>query len=131
MYPSAFMAEWISAPSRSNWSVTFRSQSSSTRRRRAMRSQPSTSPTHRQANQAATPKAATAGTARYRSWLPAEPPYEDWDRHERPLAELVPTVLADDGLVVVETAEHLEPALPLALVTTRRYGSARITVFSR
>ena len=61
----------------------------------------------------------------------ADPPYEDWDRHERWLAELVPAVLADDGLVVVETAEHVEPALALDLVTTRRYGSARITVFSR
>ena len=61
----------------------------------------------------------------------ADPPYEDWDRHERSLAELVPAVLADDGLVVVETAEHAEPALALDLVTTRRYGSARITVFSR
>ena len=61
----------------------------------------------------------------------ADPPYEDWERHEAALAELVPSVLADDGLVVVETAERVEPALPLDLVTTRRYGSARITVFSR
>jgi 16S rRNA (guanine966-N2)-methyltransferase len=61
----------------------------------------------------------------------ADPPYEDWERHEAALAELVPSVLADDGLVVVETAEGVEPALPLDLVTTRRYGSARITVFSR
>jgi 16S rRNA (guanine966-N2)-methyltransferase len=61
----------------------------------------------------------------------ADPPYEDWERHEAALAELVPSVLADDGLVVVETADRVEPALPLDLVTTRRYGSARITVFSR
>lgn len=61
----------------------------------------------------------------------ADPPYEDWQRHAPVLAELVPSVLADDGLVVVETAGRVEPALPLALVTTRRYGSARITVFSR
>jgi len=61
----------------------------------------------------------------------ADPPYEDWERHEAALAELVPSVLAEDGLVVVETAERVEPALPLDLVTTRRYGSARITVFSR
>jgi 16S rRNA (guanine966-N2)-methyltransferase len=61
----------------------------------------------------------------------ADPPYEDWERHEAALAELVPTVLAADGLVVVETADRIEPALPLDLVTTRRYGSARITVFSR
>jgi 16S rRNA (guanine966-N2)-methyltransferase len=61
----------------------------------------------------------------------ADPPYEDWQRHESALAELVPVVLADHGLVVVETAEGVEPALPLDLVTARRYGSARITVFSR
>jgi L-2-hydroxyglutarate oxidase LhgO len=36
-----------------------------------------------------------------------------------------------DGLVVVETSERIEPQLPLDLVTTRRYGSARITVFTR
>ncbi len=42
-----------------------------------------------------------------------------------------PVVLADDALVVVETSERVEPELPLDLVTTRRYGSARITVFSR
>jgi 16S rRNA (guanine966-N2)-methyltransferase len=60
-----------------------------------------------------------------------DPPYGEWERHEPALAELVPAVLADGGLVVVETDEHVEPALPLALVTTRRYGSARITVFSR
>ena len=42
-----------------------------------------------------------------------------------------PRVLADDALVVVETSDRVEPELPLDLVTTRRYGSARITVFSR
>jgi 16S rRNA G966 N2-methylase RsmD len=42
-----------------------------------------------------------------------------------------PPCLADDALVVVETAERVEPSSPLDLVTTRRYGSARITVFSR
>ena len=61
----------------------------------------------------------------------ADPPYEEWEQHERSLAELVPAVLADDGLVVVETAGHVEPSLPLDLVTVRRYGSARITVFSQ
>ena len=35
------------------------------------------------------------------------------------------------ALVVVETAARVEPELPLDLVTSRRYGSARITVFSR
>ena len=49
---------------------------------------------------------------------------------EAPLAELLPALLAADGLVVVETAARIEPELPLDLVTTRRYGSARITIFS-
>jgi 16S rRNA (guanine966-N2)-methyltransferase len=61
----------------------------------------------------------------------ADPPYEEWEAHETTLAELLPAVLADDALVVVETSERVEPELPLDLVTTRRYGSARITVFSR
>jgi len=61
----------------------------------------------------------------------ADPPYEEWERHEPSLAELVPVVLADEGLVVVETAERVESSLPLDLVTTRRYGSARITVLSK
>jgi 16S rRNA (guanine966-N2)-methyltransferase len=58
-------------------------------------------------------------------------PYDDWQRYEEPLGELLGDLLADDGLVVVETAAKVEPQLPLDLVTTRRYGSARITVFSR
>jgi 16S rRNA (guanine966-N2)-methyltransferase len=60
-----------------------------------------------------------------------DPPYEEWEAHAPVLAELVPAVLDTDGLVVVETSERVEPELPLDLVTTRRYGSARITVFSR
>ena len=60
-----------------------------------------------------------------------DPPYEEWAGASDPLAELLPDVLADDGLVVVETSERVEPDLLLDLVTTRRYGSARITVFSR
>jgi 16S rRNA (guanine966-N2)-methyltransferase len=58
-------------------------------------------------------------------------PYEEWPKLEGPLGELLPEVVADDGLVVVETSSKVEPDLPLALVTSRRYGSARITVFSR
>jgi 16S rRNA (guanine966-N2)-methyltransferase len=61
----------------------------------------------------------------------ADPPYEEWTAHGTMLSDLLPGVLADDALVVVETSERVEPALPLDLVTSRRYGSARITVFSR
>ena len=60
-----------------------------------------------------------------------DPPYGEWEGHETRLAELLADVLADDALVVVETADRVEPVLPLDLVTTRRYGSARVTVFSR
>jgi 16S rRNA (guanine(966)-N(2))-methyltransferase RsmD len=58
-------------------------------------------------------------------------PYEDWDRYAAPLADLLPALLDDDALAVVETAAKVEPELPLPVVTSRRYGSARITVFSR
>jgi 16S rRNA (guanine966-N2)-methyltransferase len=58
-------------------------------------------------------------------------PYEEWERYEQPLAELLPDLLADDGLAVIETSERVEPGIPLTLVTSRRYGSARITVLSR
>jgi 16S rRNA (guanine966-N2)-methyltransferase len=56
-------------------------------------------------------------------------PYGDWTEYEPELGEHLPAVLADDGVVVVETEARVEPALPLDLVTSRRYGSARISVF--
>lgn len=58
-------------------------------------------------------------------------PYDDWGRYAAPLGELLPALLEDGGLAVVETASRVEPELPLDLVTSRRYGSARITVFSK
>jgi 16S rRNA (guanine966-N2)-methyltransferase len=61
----------------------------------------------------------------------ADAPYEDWERYEKPLGELLPELLEEGGIAVVETSARTEPQLPLDLVTTRRYGSARITVFSR
>jgi 16S rRNA (guanine966-N2)-methyltransferase len=61
----------------------------------------------------------------------ADAPYEEWDRHEQRLGELLPYVLRPDGLVVIETAARVEPSLPLALVTSRRYGSARLTLFRK
>jgi len=58
-------------------------------------------------------------------------PYEEWERYAEPLSELLPELLEQGGLAVVETSARVEPELPLDLVTTRRYGSARITVFSK
>ena len=58
-----------------------------------------------------------------------DPPYGEWEKLEDDLAELLPTILAADGMLAVETDVRTEPRLPLDLVTTRRYGSARITLF--
>ena len=58
-----------------------------------------------------------------------DPPYGRWVELEALLAELLPRVLAPDGLLVVETDERIGPQLPLDLVTSRRYGSARVTIF--
>ncbi len=60
-----------------------------------------------------------------------DPPYGTWPELQPRLAEALPPVLAPDGLLVVETPSRIEPVLPLAVVTSRRYGSARITLFSR
>jgi 16S rRNA (guanine(966)-N(2))-methyltransferase RsmD len=57
-----------------------------------------------------------------------DPPYTMTDYDS--LARYLPRVLADDGLLVLESAAKSEPALPgLAVRTTRRYGSTRVTVF--
>jgi 16S rRNA (guanine966-N2)-methyltransferase len=58
-----------------------------------------------------------------------DPPYEEWSELEPRLAERLPRVLGADGLVVVETGARVEPSLPLAVRTSRRYGSARLTLF--
>ena len=58
----------------------------------------------------------------------ADPPYAmtDYDT----LALYLPRVLADDGLLVFESDARTEPELQgLAVRTSRRYGSTRVTVF--
>ena len=60
-----------------------------------------------------------------------DPPYESWSELEPRLAEALPAVLAPHGQLVVETSSRVEPELPLTAVTSRRYGSARITIFTR
>jgi 16S rRNA (guanine966-N2)-methyltransferase len=72
-----------------------------------------------------------AGGRRY-DLVFVDAPYADWPRLEPRLADLLPRVLAEGARVVVETAADTgAPVLPLDLVTSRRYGSARITVFQR
>jgi 16S rRNA (guanine966-N2)-methyltransferase len=58
-----------------------------------------------------------------------DPPYRRFSSLQNALIQHLPQILEADGLLVVETAAAEEPELPLAKRTTRRYGSARLTVF--
>lgn len=58
-----------------------------------------------------------------------DPPYDNYPGLENMLARFLPPILADNALVVVETDARTEPQLPLELRTSRRYGSARVTLF--
>jgi 16S rRNA (guanine966-N2)-methyltransferase len=58
----------------------------------------------------------------------ADPPYAMTDYAT--LGRYLPRVLADDGLLVFESAARTEPELSgLAVRTSRKYGSTRVTVF--
>jgi 16S rRNA (guanine966-N2)-methyltransferase len=58
-----------------------------------------------------------------------DPPYEMYPDLQPALARTLPRVLADDGLLVVETDARVQPELPLELRTSRKYGRARLTLF--
>jgi len=58
-----------------------------------------------------------------------DPPYEMVESLQMPLSTYLPAVLAENGLLVFESSARLEPDLPLTKRTTRRYGSARLTLF--
>lgn len=69
-----------------------------------------------------------AGVGRKYDLVLADPPYGMTDHG--PLSRYLPGVLADDGLLVFETAAKIEPDVPgLAVRTSRKYGSTRVTVF--
>jgi 16S rRNA (guanine966-N2)-methyltransferase len=58
-----------------------------------------------------------------------DPPYAMTDYDS--LARYLPRVLAEDGLLVLESGAKSEPELPgLGVHTTRKYGSTRVTVFA-
>jgi len=78
---------------------------------------------------AVTALAAEAGSGRKYDLVLVDPPYEMYSDIEPQLARYLPALLADDGVVVVETEAHLEPTLPFEQRTSRRYGAARITVY--
>src|SRR5579859_1890382 len=59
-----------------------------------------------------------------------DPPYDVVESVAVRLALYLPAVLAENGLVALESSSRLEPQLPpLAARTSRRYGSARVTLF--
>ena len=58
-----------------------------------------------------------------------DPPYEMYTDLEPQLARYLPSALAGNGVVVVETDARVEPSLPLHERTSRTYGSARVTVY--
>ena len=58
-----------------------------------------------------------------------DPPYELVESLQVRLSRYLPDVVAEDGLLVFESAARDEPELPLHKRTSRRYGSARLTLF--
>lgn len=72
--------------------------------------------------------AEVAGGRRYDLVL-VDPPYGSFATMQTALATYLPAVLADSGLLVVETGEREHPELPLRERTSRKYGAARVTLF--
>ncbi|MDE3025813.1 MAG: 16S rRNA (guanine(966)-N(2))-methyltransferase RsmD [Acidobacteriota bacterium] len=60
-----------------------------------------------------------------------DPPYAVYPDIEPQLARYLPAVLADDGVVVLETDARTQPELPLTERTSRKYGQTRVTVYDR
>ena len=60
-----------------------------------------------------------------------DPPYDMYPDLQPQLARYLPAVLDDDGVLVVETDARVEPELPFAQRTSRRYGQTRVTVYDK
>jgi 16S rRNA (guanine966-N2)-methyltransferase len=73
--------------------------------------------------------AAEAASRRKYDLVLVDPPYDMYPDVQPQLARYLPSLLAADGLLVVETDARVEPELPLGLRTTRKYGQTRITVY--
>ncbi len=58
-----------------------------------------------------------------------DPPYGAYPSLQMTLSRYLPAVLAEDGVLVVETDAREEPELPLATRTSRTYGGTRVTLF--
>jgi len=73
--------------------------------------------------------AADAAAGRRYDLVLVDPPYRMLAALLPTLAAHLPAVLAPGGLVVLESDAGEEPDLPLPKRTSRRYGSARLTIF--
>ena len=69
------------------------------------------------------------GAGRRYDLVLVDPPYRMFTDVQTALATYLPPLLAGDGLAVIETHAKEEPELPLRVRTSRRYGSARLTLF--
>ncbi|HKC76887.1 MAG TPA: 16S rRNA (guanine(966)-N(2))-methyltransferase RsmD [Gaiellaceae bacterium] len=58
-----------------------------------------------------------------------DPPYEMLNEIQPRLARHVPSLLAADGVLVLESDSRSEPELPLTVRTSRKYGQTRVTLF--
>ena len=70
-----------------------------------------------------------AGAGRRYDLVLLDPPYRMYSSLQNRISIYLPAVLGEDGLAVVETHAKEEPELPLAMRTSRKYGSARLTLF--
>jgi 16S rRNA (guanine966-N2)-methyltransferase len=76
--------------------------------------------------------ASEAAAGRRYDLVLVDPPYRMFDSFQPTLATYLPALLAEDGLVVVETAKRDQPELgPLSERTSRAYGSTRITLLEQ
>ena len=73
--------------------------------------------------------AVLAGEKRKYDLVFVDPPYEMYIDLEPQLARYLPSVVAEEGVVVVETDARVVPDLPLEQRTSRKYGSVRVTVY--
>jgi len=73
--------------------------------------------------------AADAASGRRYDLVLVDPPYRMLAGLLPMLSTHLPSVLGPGGLAAVESDAHEEPELPLPKRTSRRYGSARITLF--
>lgn len=75
--------------------------------------------------------ATEAAAGRKYDLVVVDPPYGMYPDLQPQLARYLPTVLDDDGVLVLETDARVAPELPLTERTTRTYGQTRVTVYER